>query len=87
MPDIGLTWWEPTDTEDHVGFGIVDIVLVPHQKETDERSNEVNLVKRKEYLQALIGFPWKVYLVQDGQAIKVDGTSVEHIGPGTKKSI
>ena len=94
MPDIGLTWWEPasstdgpTDTEDHVGFGIVDFVLVPHQKETDERSNEANLIKRKKYLQSLISFPWKVYLLQDGQAVKVNGDKIEYIGQGVKKFI
>jgi len=31
-PDIGLTWWEPGMSVDHAGFGIVDFVIVPHQK-------------------------------------------------------
>jgi hypothetical protein len=32
-------------------------------------------------------YPWKIYFLQDGQAIKVDGDTVEHVGPGEKKSI
>lgn len=86
-PDIGLTWWEPDWALDHIGLGVVDFVVVPHQKESDERSNNGNLIKRKKYLQTLINFPWKIYLLQDGQAIKVDGDKVEHIGEGVKKSI
>jgi len=88
-PDIGLTWWEPVQWEgtDHIGFGIVDFVIVPHQKEGDKTSNEKNLVERKKYLQSIIDFPWRVYLVKDGQAIKVDGNKIEHIGPGAKKYI
>ena len=86
-PDIGLTWWEPSDPTDHVGLGIVDFVIVPHQKESDPSSNEENLVKRKQHLQSLTDFPWKVYLLQDGQAIRVVGDEIQHIGAGTKKCI
>lgn len=86
-PDIGLTWWEPYMDTEHLGLGIVDFVIVPHQKENDEQSNVENLTKRKEYLQSVINFPWKVYLLQDGQAIKVIDEKIEHIGPGTKKNI
>lgn len=85
-PDIGLTWWEPGMSTDHTGLGIVDFVIVPHQKEEGERSEE-NLIKRKKYLQSVANFPWKVYLLQDGQAIKVVGDNVEHIGMGIKKSV
>ena len=28
MPDIGLTWWEPTMKADHAGFGIVDFSVI-----------------------------------------------------------
>lgn len=87
VPDIGLTWWEPTDDSDRIGFGIVDFGVVPHQKETDERSNEANLIRRKKYMQSLVDYPWRIYLLQDGQAVKVDGEKVEHIGPGVKKWI
>lgn len=87
IPDIGLTWWKLGDYEDHIGFGIVDFVVVPHQKEGDERSNEKNLIERKKYMQSQMDYPWKIYLLQDGQAIKVDGNKIEHIGPGIKKSI
>ena len=86
-PDIGLTWWKPDEALDHVGLGIVDFIIVPHQKENEERSNAENLTKRKKYLQSIIKFPWKVYWLQDGQAIKVVGDKIEHIGPGTKKSL
>src|SRR3989344_6002767 len=77
-PDIGLTWWEPDWKPDHIGLGIVDFVIVPHQKESDALSNVENLTKRKKHMQSLIDFPWKVYLLQDGQAIKVDGDKIEH---------
>jgi dipeptidase E len=89
VPDIGLTWWEPKEWAgtDHMGFGIVDFVVVSHQKESDERSNTENLIKRKKYMQSVTDFPWKVYLLQDGQAIKVAGDKIEHIGEGMKKSI
>jgi dipeptidase E len=86
-PDIGLTWWEPDWKLDHAGLGIVDFIVVPHQKESDERSNVENLIKRRNYLQTIIDFPWKIYLLQDGQAIKVVDDKVEHIGSGTKKYI
>lgn len=86
IPDIGLTWWEPGMLADHIGLGIVDFIIVPHQKEEGEKSVE-NLVKRKNHLQSLIDFPRRAYLLQDGQAIKVVGDNVEHIGPGIKKSV
>ncbi len=86
-PDIGLTWWEPDDKLDHIGLGIVDCVIVPHQVDSDARSNIENITKRRDYLQIIIDFPWKIYLVQDGQAIKIIGNSIEHIGSGIKKSI
>jgi dipeptidase E len=86
-PDIGLTWWKPEDYEDHFGLRITDFIVVPHQKESDERSNEKNLIERKYYMQSVMDFPWKIYLLQDGQAVKVDGDKIEHIGPGIKKSI
>ena len=87
LPDIGLGWWEPDWKLDHVGFGIVDFIVVPHQKESDERSNVENLTKHRDHLRSLINFPWKIYFLQDGQAIKVDGDKIEHIGEGIKKSI
>jgi len=77
MPDIGLTWWEEGDDTDHVGFGIVDFIMVVHQKETDERSNTKNLILRQKYMRSAMNYPWKIYLVQDGQAIKVDGDKIE----------
>jgi peptidase E len=87
LPDIGLTWWEPDWKLDHVGFGIVDFIVVPHQKESDKVSNIENLIKRRDHLRAIINFPWKIYLLQDGQAIKVDGDNVEHVGEGVRRSI
>jgi peptidase E len=89
LPDFGLTWWDPIkwEGEDHAGLGIVDFVLVPHQKESDPEKKMEALVARKKYLQSMIDFPWGVYLLQDGQAIKVDGDNVEHLGPGVKKFI
>jgi len=87
--DIGLTWWEPEQWAgtDHIGFGIVDFVVVAHQKESDNQKTTKNLIRRKKYMQSLGNFPWKVYLLQDGQAIKVNGGKVEHIGPGIKRFI
>lgn len=86
-PDIGLTWWEPDWKLDHVGLGIVDFIVVPHQKESDEQKSMEQLTKRRAHLQTLINFPWRVYLLQDGQAIKVVDDTVEHIGSGTKVHI
>jgi peptidase E len=87
MPDIGLTWWEPTMKADHTGFGIVDFDIVVHQKEDDEQKNTEKLIERKKYYQTVTNYPWKTYLVKDGQAIKVMGDEVEHIGLGEKKVI
>jgi peptidase E len=87
MPDIGLTWWEPTMKADHAGFGIVDFDIVVHQKEDDELKNIEKLIERKKYYQTVTKYPWKTYLVKDGQAIKVVGDKVEHVGPGEKKVI
>jgi dipeptidase E len=85
-PDIGLTWWEPHWKLDHVGLGLVDFLIVAHQNEADEQKNKEKLIQRREYLQSILYFPWKIYLLQDGQAIKVIGDRVEHIGPGIKNS-
>jgi peptidase E len=88
MPDIGLTWWEPTMKADHTGFGIVDFDIVVHQKEDDELKNTEKLIERKKYYQTVTNYPWKTYLVKDGQAIKVGGDNkIEHVGEGVKKSI
>ncbi|MEI6843186.1 MAG: Type 1 glutamine amidotransferase-like domain-containing protein [bacterium] len=86
-PDIGLTWWEPGDPTDHTGLGIVDFIIVPHQKEGDARSNTKNLIERKKYMQSVTDFPWKVYVLQDGQAIKIDDDKIEHIGQGMRKCL
>lgn len=86
-PDIGLTWWEPNMSSDHIGLGVVDFVVVPHQKENDSLKNEETLINRRKYLQSIINFPWKIYLLQDGQAIKVTDGNVEHVGLGLKKLI
>ena len=86
-PDIGLTWWEPDWKLDHVGLGIVDFIVVPHQNESDAQKSIEQLTKRREHLQTIINFPWRIYLVQDGQAIKVIDDTVEHVGSGTKKYI
>lgn len=89
LQDFGLTWWDPVkwEGEDHAGLGIVDFVLIPHQKESDPEKKMEALITRKKYLQSIIDFPWKVYLLQDGQAIKVDGDKIEHIGERVKESI
>jgi len=87
QPDIGFTWWEPGMKLDRIGFGIVNFIALVHQKESDKIKNIKNLIRRKKYLKKIIKFPWKVYLVKDGQAIKVDGKKIEHIGPGVKKNI
>ena len=87
IPDIGLTWWEPIMKADHAGFGVVDFVTIPHQKESDADKSVEKLTERKKYLDEAVGFPWKVYLLQDGQAVKVVDDNVEHIGEGVKNSI
>jgi len=86
-PDIGLTWWEPNEKLNHVGLGIVDFIVVPHQNENDKQKNIEQLTKRREHLHTIINFPWRIYLLQDGQAIKVFDDMVEHIGAGPKKYI
>jgi len=86
-PSIGLGWWKPEETLEHKCLGIVDFCLAVHQKEDDDRSETQKIIDYKMYLQSVIEYPWKVYLLKDGQAIKVDGDNIEHIGPGVKKSI
>lgn len=85
MPDIGLTWWNKKWKSDHIGFGIINFVLCVHQKEEDQLKSKNNLIELKKNYEA--EFPWKIYLVQDGQAIVVDGDAVDHIGKGTKEFI
>lgn len=85
MPDIGLSWWDPRWKLDHIGFGVIDFTLWVHQKEGELDANVNKIIELKKNYQA--NYPWKTYLVQDGQAIVVDGDMVEHIGPGTKMSI
>jgi len=85
MPDIGLSWWDKRWKLDHIGFGIIDFCLSVHQNEEKLERTINKIAELKKNYQA--DFPWKIYLVQDGQAIVVDGDSVEHIGPGTKKVV
>ncbi len=91
QPDIAFTWWEPGEKwggTDHVGLGIVDFITTGGPKEGEDEAEGVKrLIERKEYLHSKINFPWKIYLLRDGQMIRVDGDKVEHIGPGIKKSI
>ena len=84
-PDIGLDWWESKWKLDHIGLGIVDFCLAVHQKEEDLVKNEEALtIKRSHYG---TDYSWNIYLLQDGQALMVNGDTVEHIGPGTRKYI
>ena len=85
-PDIGFTWWELDKPDDHIGLGIVDFMFQPLHGETDESTVD-KLIERKKHMQTLTDYPWKIYLVQDGQAIVVDGDKIEHIGTGTKESV
>lgn len=86
-PSFGLGWWTPEWKESHAGLSLVDFCLAVHQKEGDERTSEDKIVENREKIRKFIEFSWKVYLLKDGQAIKVDGDTVEHIGPGVKKCV
>ena len=86
-PSFGLGWWTPKCKESHAGLGIVDFCLAVHQREGDERNSEHKIIENREKIKEFIVFPWIVYLLKDGQAIKVDGDKIEHIGPGIKKSV
>jgi len=85
-PDIGFTWWEPEKPDDRVGLGIIDFMFQPLHGGNDEKKTK-ELIERKKYLQSIVDYPWKIYLVGDGQAIKVDGDNIEHIGLGVKAVI
>lgn len=85
-PDIGFTWWEPSSFDDRVGLGIIDFMFQPLHGGNDV-SKAKEFTERKKHLQSLVDYPWKIYLVMDGQAVKVDGDKIEHIGLGIKESI
>lgn len=87
VPSFGLGWWTPEWKESHAGLGIVDFCLAVHQREGDERSSENKIIENREKIRKYIDFPWKVFLLKDGQAIKVDGDNIEHIGEGIKKVV
>jgi len=87
VPDIGMSWWDPDWKLDHVSLGIVDFLVSVHNKEAELPENIEKTKERREYMQSHMDYPWKVYFLQDGQAIKVDGDKIEHIGPGVKKYI
>lgn len=87
MPDIGMSWWDPDCKLDHVSLGIVDFLVSVHNKEAELPANIEKTKKRREYMQSHMNYPWRVYFLQDGQAIKVDGDTIEHIGEGMKNSI
>ena len=86
-PSFGLGWWTTEWKETHAGLGLVDFCLAVHQKEGDERSSEDKIIENREKIRKFIDFPWKVYLLKDGQAIKIDGEQIEHVGIGEKKSV
>lgn len=85
-PDIGFTWWELDKPDDHVGLGIVDFMFQPLHGETDGSTVD-KLIERKKHMQTLMDYAWKIYLVKDGQAIKVVDEKIEHIGDGVKNII
>jgi peptidase E len=87
VPDFGLGWWTPEWKEDHTGLGLVDFCVAVHQREGDERTSEHKIIENREKMRKIINFPWKVYLLKDGQAVKVDGDKIEHIGPGEKRVV
>mgnify|MGYP003431872439 CR=1 FL=1 len=87
MPDIGLGWWDPEWKLDHVSLGIVDFLVSVHNKEVELPEKIEKTKKRRAFMQSHMPYPWKIYFLQDGQAIKVHGDSIEHIGPGIKESI
>jgi peptidase E len=87
VPSFGLGWWKPEWKETHAGLGLVDFCVAVHQKEGDERTSEHKIIENREKIRKFIDFPWKVYLLKDGQAIKVDGDKIEHIGPGDKRVV
>lgn len=85
-PDIGFTWWEPEKSDDRVGLGIIDFMFQPlHGGNSEDKTKE--LIERKKHLQSLVDYPWKIYLVGDGQALKLNGDKLEHIGSGIKAVI
>lgn len=84
VPDIGLGWWDPEWKLDHVSLGIVDFLVSVHNKEAELLANVEKTKKRREYMQSHMNYPWKIYFLEDGQAIKVNGDKVEHIGEGSK---
>lgn len=85
-PDIGFTWWEPEKPDDRVGLGIIDFMFQPLHGGNDEEKTK-KLVERKKHLQSLVDYPWRIYLVGDGQAIRVNAENIEHIGSGMKECI
>ncbi|MDP3956064.1 MAG: Type 1 glutamine amidotransferase-like domain-containing protein [bacterium] len=85
-PDIGFTWWEPGSFDNRVGLGIVNFMFQPLHGGNDV-SKAKEFTERKKHLQSLVDYPWKIYLVMDDQAVKVDGDKIEHIGLGIKESI
>ncbi len=87
QPDIGLMWWNPGDWEDHVGLNVVDFMIAPHQKEAEIDANMEKHAERRKFMQTIMPYPWKIYFLLDGQAVKVDGEKIEHIGHGVKKWI
>ncbi len=86
-PDIGLGWWTPEWKLDHLGLGIVDFLISLHNKEAELSEKIEKTKKQREDMQSHMNYPWKVYFLQDGQAIKVDGDKIEHVGEGIKESI
>ena len=87
QPDIGLTWWEPAMKADHIGLNIINFIVAPHHREVEILTSIESLNQKRKNLQQVINFPWIVYLLQDGQAIKVVDDKIEHIGEGVKKYI
>lgn len=87
LPDIGLGWWDSDWKLDHVGLGIVDFLVSVHNKEADLPTNIEKTKQRRAFMQSHMPYPWKIYFLQDGQAIKVDGDKIEHLGEGIKESI
>lgn len=92
QPDIGLTWWKPENDLDHVGLSIVNFLTSgSHGKESDDESvvNAVakEKIERRDFMRSFMNYPWKIYITLDGQAVKVDGHKIEHIGPGMKVSV
>jgi len=70
-----------------IAIRVLLLILFQPLHGKNDKSKAKEFTERKKHLHSIVDYPWKIYLVMDGQTVKVNGDKIERIGTGIKESI